>query len=69
MSKPAEQAPATATLLAELFPKYLDPQAYKVVLGAIDQTTHLLKKKFDHYFYTGSGTVGKIIAHAAAEHL
>lgn len=69
VSQPAEQAPATATLLADLFPKYLDNQAYKVVLGAIDQTTKLLELKWDHIFYTGSGNIGRIIARAAAEHL
>ena len=31
--------------------------------------TDLLKRKFDHIFYTGSGNVGRIIARAAAEHL
>ncbi|ORY88124.1 Aldehyde/histidinol dehydrogenase [Leucosporidium creatinivorum] len=67
--KPAEQAPATAALLASLIPKYLDNQAYKVVLGAVEQTTKLLELKFDHIFYTGSGNIGKIIARAAAEHL
>lgn len=55
--------------MASLVPKYLDPTAYKVVNGAIDQTTALLSHRFDHIFYTGSGQVGKIIARAAAEHL
>ncbi|KAK4700714.1 hypothetical protein P7C70_g5527, partial [Phenoliferia sp. Uapishka_3] len=67
--KPAEQNPAVATLIAQLVPKYLDPKSYKVINGAIDETTELLKLKFDHIFYTGSGTVGKIVAKAAAEHL
>ncbi|KAM0756665.1 aldehyde dehydrogenase [Meredithblackwellia eburnea MCA 4105] len=67
--KPAEQNPATATLLATLIPKYLDTSAYIVVNGAVDQATALLKLRYDHIFYTGSGNVGKIIAKAAAEHL
>ncbi|ORX66792.1 aldehyde dehydrogenase [Linderina pennispora] len=33
------------------------------------QTTELLKQKFDHFFYTGNGAVGKIVAKAAAEQL
>ncbi|GAA5863483.1 hypothetical protein JCM3774_005309 [Rhodotorula dairenensis] len=67
--KPAEQAPHTAALIARLLPQYLDPSAFIPVLGAIDQATALLKLKFDHIFYTGSGGIAKIVARAAAEHL
>ncbi|GAA5990771.1 hypothetical protein JCM10908_000008 [Rhodotorula pacifica] len=67
--KPAEQAPHTAALINHLLPQYLDTSAYIPVLGAIDQATALLKLKFDHIFYTGSGGIAKIIARAAAEHL
>ncbi|BGO91106.1 Hexadecenal dehydrogenase [Rhodotorula toruloides] len=67
--KPAEQAPHVAALVADLLPKYLDPTAFICINGAIPQATALLKLKFDHIFYTGSGTVGKIVARAAAEHL
>lgn len=67
--KPAEQAPATAALIARLVPKYLDSTAYQCVTGAIDQTSTLLKLAFDHIFYTGSGNVGRIVSKAAAEHL
>jgi aldehyde dehydrogenase (NAD+) len=52
-----------------LFPKYLDSSAFKIVNGAIPQTTALLALRFDHIFYTGSGNVGRIIAKAAAQHL
>ncbi|POY72202.1 hypothetical protein BMF94_4778 [Rhodotorula taiwanensis] len=67
--KPAEQAPHTARLITDLLPVYLDSSAFIPVLGAIDQATALLKLKFDHIFYTGSGGIAKIIARAAAEHL
>ncbi|BGP39510.1 Hexadecenal dehydrogenase [Rhodotorula kratochvilovae] len=67
--KPAEQAPATAALIATLLPKYLDPTAFICILGAVPQATALLKLRFDHIFYTGSGGVGRIVAKAAAEHL
>ncbi|MCL4134850.1 UNVERIFIED_CONTAM: hypothetical protein GTU68_022009 [Idotea baltica] len=67
--KPSEMAPATAALLAQLIPKYLDPECYRVVLGGIPETTELLKEKFDHIFYTGSTHVGKIVREAANKHL
>jgi aldehyde dehydrogenase (NAD+) len=46
-------APHTANLIAEWIPKVLDPSAVKVVLGAVSETTALLKEKFDYIFYTG----------------
>ncbi|CAG8566628.1 1136_t:CDS:2 [Dentiscutata heterogama] len=67
--KPSELSAHTATLISELFPKYLDPNAYRIVSGGVVETTALLKHRFDHIFYTGSGKVGKIIMSAAAEHL
>ncbi|GAA5905142.1 hypothetical protein JCM8208_000292 [Rhodotorula glutinis] len=67
--KPAEQSPATAALIASLLPKYLDQSAFICVLGAVPQATALLKLRYDHIFYTGSGGVGRIVAKAAAEHL
>jgi len=33
------------------------------------ETGELLKQKFDYIFFTGSTTVGKVVAKAAAEHL
>jgi len=46
--QPSELAPSSSALLAELIPKYLDPEGYAVVLGAIDQTTKLLEKQWGH---------------------
>ncbi|CDH60024.1 fatty aldehyde dehydrogenase [Lichtheimia corymbifera JMRC:FSU:9682] len=67
--KPSEIAPHTAALLTELIPKYLDSLCYRVVNGAVDETTELLKYHWDHIFYTGSPMVGKIVMKAASEHL
>ena len=67
--KPSEIAAHTAELMAELIPRYLDSAAVQVVLGAVDETTELLKQRFDHVFYTGGATVGRIVMRAAAEHL
>ena len=67
--KPSELAPASADLLAELVPKYMDPEAFSVVLGAVPETTALLEQKWDHIFFTGGATVGKIVMTAAAKNL
>jgi aldehyde dehydrogenase (NAD+) len=67
--KPSEVTPATSALVAELVPRYLDPDAFAVVEGGVDETTALLEQRFDHVFYTGGAEVGRIVMKAAAEHL
>ncbi|MEV0641560.1 aldehyde dehydrogenase family protein [Streptomyces sp. NPDC050619] len=69
VAKPSEMAPATSAALARLLPAYLDTDAVAVVEGGIPETTALLAERFDHVFYTGNGTVGRIVMRAAAEHL
>jgi len=67
--KPSELAPATSALMAELVPQYLDVQGFQVIEGGVAETTALLERRWDHIFYTGNGTVGRIVAAAAARHL
>ncbi|GAA2975439.1 aldehyde dehydrogenase family protein [Kitasatospora sp. NPDC006786] len=67
--KPSELAPATSAAVAELLPRYLGEEAVAVVEGAVPETTALLEQRFDHIFYTGNGTVGRIVMTAAAKHL
>ncbi|WP_053851325.1 aldehyde dehydrogenase family protein [Streptomyces sp. NRRL B-24085] len=69
VAKPSELAPATSAALARLLPAHLDPDAVAVVEGGIPETTALLAERFDHIFYTGNGTVGRVVLRAAAEHL
>ena len=69
VAKPSELAPATSAALARLLPAYLDTDAVAVVEGGIPETTALLAERFDHIFYTGNGTVGRVVMRAAAEHL
>jgi aldehyde dehydrogenase (NAD+) len=67
--KPSELAPATARVLAELVPRYLDPSAVAVIDGGVPETTELLAQKLDHIFYTGNGSVGRVVLEAAAKNL
>ncbi|MFG2460120.1 aldehyde dehydrogenase family protein [Streptomyces sp. NPDC048523] len=69
VAKPSELAPATSAAVARLLPAYLDTDAVAVVEGGIPETTALLAERFDHIFYTGNGTVGRVVLRAAAEHL
>lgn len=52
-----------------LFEKYLDQSCYRIINGAVEETTKILDLAFDHIFYTGSTKVGKLIAQAAAKNL
>eukprot|EP01117_Protostelium_nocturnum_P003042 TRINITY_DN1397_c0_g1_i1.p1 TRINITY_DN1397_c0_g1~~TRINITY_DN1397_c0_g1_i1.p1 ORF type:complete len:502 (-),score=191.33 TRINITY_DN1397_c0_g1_i1:71-1576(-) len=67
--KPSEVSIHTSNNFYELLPKYLDKRVFTVIAGGVQETTEVLKYKFDHIMYTGNGTVAKIIAKAAAEHL
>jgi aldehyde dehydrogenase (NAD+) len=67
--KPSEVTPTVSALVEELVPRYFDASTVAVVTGAVDETTALLEQRFDHIFYTGNGTVGRIVMRAAAEHL
>ncbi|KAL8824285.1 MAG: hypothetical protein Q9191_005159 [Dirinaria sp. TL-2023a] len=67
--KPSENAPTVAVVLKQIIEKSLDPEAFAVVQGGVPETTLLLEQKWDKIFYTGSATVGTIIAKKAAETL
>ncbi|KAK7685554.1 hypothetical protein QCA50_011421 [Cerrena zonata] len=67
--KPSEMCPSVASLIAELVPKYLDPDVVRVVNGSIPETTKLLEYQWGHVCYTGSQRVAKIIGVAAAKTL
>ncbi|MEM7143121.1 MAG: aldehyde dehydrogenase family protein [Actinomycetota bacterium] len=69
IAKPSEVAESTSNLLAELIPRYCDPEAIAVVEGDVAVATDLLEERFDHIFYTGSTDVGRIVYQAAARHL
>ncbi len=67
--KPSEVSSETSALLGKLVPQYFDNDAVAIVEGAVPETTQLLAEKFDHIFYTGNGTVGRVVMRAAAENL
>ncbi|KAF9955993.1 aldehyde dehydrogenase 3, member A2, partial [Modicella reniformis] len=67
--KPSEVSQESASILTRLLPKYMDPSVVSVVNGSVEETTVLLKERFDHIFYTGGTEIGKIIMSAAAKNL
>ena len=67
--KPSEVSPASAQALAELVPQYLDADAVSVVTGGVAETTALLGRHWDHIFFTGGTSIGRIVMTAAARNL
>ena len=67
--KPSENAPNVAVVLQKIVASALDPSSFTIVQGGVAETSKLLDEKWDKIFYTGSATVGTIIAKKAAETL
>lgn len=67
--KPSELAPACSALMAELVPKYLDPQAVAVVEGDGAVSQLLIDQGFDKICFTGGTEIGRKVYQAAAAHL
>jgi aldehyde dehydrogenase (NAD+) len=67
--KPSEFAPHTSTLIAKLIAEIFEPNYIAVVEGDREISQQLLAEKFDHIFFTGGTTIGKIVMTAAAQHL
>ncbi|XP_032519506.2 aldehyde dehydrogenase, dimeric NADP-preferring isoform X1 [Danaus plexippus] len=67
--KPSELAEASAKFMVETLPKYVDSDAIILVEGGPEETSELLKQRFDYIFYTGGTNVGRIVYAAATKNL
>lgn len=67
--KPSEIAENTMKAMSSIINENFPSEYLYVYEGGIDETTSLLKLKFNKIFFTGSTKVGKIVYKAAAEHL
>lgn len=67
--KPSENAPVSSSAMAEIVPRYLDPEAVRVVEGDASATEHLIDARVDHVFFTGGTEIGRKVMLAAAAHL
>ena len=67
--KPSENTPNTSTIIAKIIRETFDNKHVVAILGDVGMAQELLKQRWDYIFFTGSVTVGKIIAKIAAENL
>jgi aldehyde dehydrogenase (NAD+) len=67
--KPSEVTSSASGALAALINDNFPRELFHVVEGGVEETTAMLKEKFDKIFFTGSSRVGRIVMKAAAAHL
>jgi len=69
MLKPSELTPHTSALMASLVQQAFAAEEFSVVLGGADVAQAFSALPFDHLFFTGSTSVGRMVAAAAAANL
>ena len=67
--KPSEYAVHSSALIRKIVEECFDPKEVAVVEGDAGVAQYLLELPFNHLFFTGSPSVGKLVQRAAAEHL
>ncbi|SHG70443.1 aldehyde dehydrogenase family protein [Winogradskyella jejuensis] len=67
--KPSEMTPHSSALMKKIVETVFKEEEVALVEGEVQTSTDLLNLPFNHIFFTGSPTVGKIVMKAAAEHL
>ncbi len=67
--KPSEIAENTMKAMSKIINENFPKEYLYVAEGGIEETTEILKLKFDKIFFTGSTKVGQIVYEAAAKHL
>ncbi|RDB07379.1 aldehyde dehydrogenase family protein [Runella aurantiaca] len=69
MMKPSELTPHTSRFLKKMISDLFAEEEVAVFEGDAEVATELLKLPFNHIFFTGAPTIGKIVMRAAADHL
>ena len=69
MVKPSEMTPHASACMKSIVSSLFDENEVAIVEGDAAVAEALLRKKFDHIFFTGSPRVGRIVMKAAAEYL
>lgn len=67
--KPSEMTPHTAALIKRMCQEVFNENEVTVIEGGQSVSQELLKLPFDHIFFTGSPSIGRLVMKAAAENL
>lgn len=67
--KPSEHTPHISAVMKQMIEELFDENEVVVVEGGIPTSQALLELPFNHIFFTGAPSIGKIVMRAAAKHL
>lgn len=67
--KPSEMTPAVSAVMVEVIREVFTENEVAIFEGALPTSQALLALPFDHIFFTGSPSVGKVVMAAAAKNL
>jgi aldehyde dehydrogenase (NAD+) len=67
--KPSELTPHASAVMKRILADLFDEDEVAIVEGNAAVATELLRRKWDHIFFTGSPAVGKLVMKAAADYL
>ncbi|MCB0603362.1 MAG: aldehyde dehydrogenase [Saprospiraceae bacterium] len=67
--KPSEIAANASKMILSIINENFESHLIHVIEGGVNETTSLLKERFDKIFFTGSTHVGRIVNQAAAQYL
>lgn len=67
--KPSEHTPHIAALMKQIIEELFDEDEVVVIEGGVPTSQALLDLPFNHIFFTGAPSIGKIVMRAAAKHL
>jgi aldehyde dehydrogenase (NAD+) len=67
--KPSEMTPESTACMKRILGDLFEEDEVAVIEGDATVAEALLRKKWDHIFFTGSPAIGKVVMKAAAEHL
>ncbi len=67
--KPSEMTPNSSAVMKEIISKLFKENEIALIEGGIEASTALLELPFNHIFFTGAPSIGKIVMTAAAKNL
>jgi len=69
MVKPSENTPHASALMKKIIGEVFDDNEVVLVEGGVQTAQKLLELPWNHIFFTGAPSIGKIVMAAAAKHL
>jgi len=67
--KPSEHTPNSSKIIKKIIEDVFDKDEVIVIEGAVETSEHLLALSFNHIFFTGAPSIGKIVMEAASKNL